>query len=189
MIGQLTGAVASEDADGSLVLDVGGVGYDLLAPLGMLGRARANASGERPLSTAIGLAPRRLGKADLALPKADLARADKLRTGLDLGDWSIDQLARVALMAASHKGDDAGFAARFDNFCTTAEINELIALWSSYGALQDETAARSEPAPLGGMAPRPGRQEQASEAINAACRFTPAPISSNRARVRPCAPE
>ena len=88
----------------------------------------ANASTERPLTVAIGLAPRRLGKADLSLPKADLARADKLRSGLDLSDWSIDQLARVALMAASHRGDDASFAARFDSFCTTAEINELIAL-------------------------------------------------------------
>jgi hypothetical protein len=88
----------------------------------------ANASTERPLSVAIGLVPRRLGKADLALPKADLARADTLRAGLDLGDWSIDQLARVALMAASHRGDDPAFAARFDSFCTTAEINELIAL-------------------------------------------------------------
>ncbi len=53
----------------------------------------AKASNERPLSVAIGLAPRRLGKADLALPAAD-----------------------------------ADFAARFDSFCTTAEINELIAL-------------------------------------------------------------
>jgi hypothetical protein len=91
-------------------------------------REVANASTERPLSVAIGLAPRRLGKADLALPKADLARADTLRAGLDLGDWSIDQLARVALMAASHGGDEPAFAARFDSFCTTAEINELIAL-------------------------------------------------------------
>ena len=88
----------------------------------------ANASNERPLGVAIGLAPRRLGKADLSLPAADLTRAETLRPGLDLGDWSIDQLARVALMAASHRGDDAAFAARFDSFCTTAEINELIAL-------------------------------------------------------------
>jgi hypothetical protein len=88
----------------------------------------AKASNERPLSVAIGLAPRRLGKADLALPAADLARADALRPGLDLSDWSIDQLARVALMAGSHGGNDADFAARFDSFCTTAEINELIAL-------------------------------------------------------------
>jgi holliday junction DNA helicase RuvA len=47
MIGQLTGAVASEEADGSLVLEVGGVGYELLAPLGTLGRARGAGSGER----------------------------------------------------------------------------------------------------------------------------------------------
>jgi len=31
-------------------------------------------------------------------------------------------------MAGSHVGNDADFAARFDSFCTTAEINELIAL-------------------------------------------------------------
>ncbi len=88
----------------------------------------AKSPNERPLSVAIGLAPRRLGKADLALPAADLARAEALRPGLDLGDWSIDQLARVALMAGSHDGNGAAFAARFDGFCTSAEINELIAL-------------------------------------------------------------
>ena len=87
-----------------------------------------HAESERPLGVALGLAPRRLGKADLALPAAELARAETLRPGLDLSDWSIDQLARVALMAASHSGDDAAFASRFDSFCATAEINELIAL-------------------------------------------------------------
>jgi hypothetical protein len=88
----------------------------------------AHATNERALSVAIGLVPRRLGKADLALPAAELAHANALRPGLDLRDWSIDQLARVALMAASHAGDDAAFASRFDGFCSTAEINELIAL-------------------------------------------------------------
>ncbi len=88
----------------------------------------SQASNERALSVAIGLAPRRLGKADLSLPPTDLERAAALRPGLDLSDWSIDQLARVALMAASHRGDDAAFAALFDSFCKTAEINELVAL-------------------------------------------------------------
>ncbi len=83
---------------------------------------------QRTLGVVIGLAPRRLGKADLSLSEAELARAEALRAGLDPSDWSIDQLARIALMAASHAGDDAAFASRFDSFCATAEINELIAL-------------------------------------------------------------
>ena len=86
---------------------------------------RAN---ERALGVAIGLAPRRLGKADLSLSEAELARAEVLRPGLDPSEWSIDQLARIALMTASHTGDEAAFASRFDSFCATAEINELIAL-------------------------------------------------------------
>ena len=87
-----------------------------------------HAESDRALGTAIGLAPRKLGRADLALTPADAARAAALRPGFDPRDWSVDQFARVALMAASHDGDDAAFAARFDAFCATAEVNELIAL-------------------------------------------------------------
>ena len=87
-----------------------------------------HASNERPLGTAIGLAPRRLGKADLALTDDDRQRAAALRPGFDPSDWSVDQVARVAFMIASHDGDDAAFAARFDSFCSSAALNELIAL-------------------------------------------------------------
>ena len=45
MIGRLTGKVIAQEADGSIVLDVGGVGYELAAPLGTLGRARSDESG------------------------------------------------------------------------------------------------------------------------------------------------
>jgi hypothetical protein len=80
------------------------------------------------LATAIGLAPRRLGKADLALTEDDRARATTLRKNLDPSEWSVDQAARIAFMAASHVGDDATFVASFDSFCSTAGLNELIAL-------------------------------------------------------------
>jgi hypothetical protein len=88
----------------------------------------AQASTDAVLATNIGLAPRRLGKADLSLTADDRALATALRPGLDPGEWSVDQLARIAFMAASHTGDDVAFALRLDAFCTTAEVNELIAL-------------------------------------------------------------
>ncbi len=90
-------------------------------------RIRHESGGDK-LAMAIGLAPRRLGKADLPLTPDDKARAMALRPGLDPSEWSIDQAARIAFMVASYAGDDAAFAAAFDGFCSTAGLNELIAL-------------------------------------------------------------
>jgi Holliday junction DNA helicase RuvA len=45
MIGRLTGRVVAQEADGGVVLDVGGVGYELAVPLGTLGRAAPDDSG------------------------------------------------------------------------------------------------------------------------------------------------
>ena len=43
MIGRLTGVVVSQAGDGSIVIDVHGVGYELLVPLGTVGRLPAAA--------------------------------------------------------------------------------------------------------------------------------------------------
>jgi len=45
MIGRLTGRVVSSDGDSAVVVDVGGVGYEVAVPLGTLGRARADEAG------------------------------------------------------------------------------------------------------------------------------------------------
>ena len=45
MIGRLKGIVASESPDGALVIDVNGVGYEVLSPLGTLGRAPRDPDG------------------------------------------------------------------------------------------------------------------------------------------------
>jgi holliday junction DNA helicase RuvA len=39
VIGRLTGRLADSEPDGTVVLDVGGVGYEVVTPLGALGRA------------------------------------------------------------------------------------------------------------------------------------------------------
>jgi Holliday junction DNA helicase RuvA len=51
VIGRLTGTVVGEEPDGRLVVDVGGVGYDVRAPLGTLGRAAEVAEGRIRLFT------------------------------------------------------------------------------------------------------------------------------------------
>jgi hypothetical protein len=127
-----SGHVAPADCDGFLVLADAWIARVASTSAvtwfrGAIENVRA-ASGGNVLAVAIGLAPRRVGKADLLLTADDTAQASALRKGLDPRDWSVDQLARIALMLASHGGDDAAFAAQFDAFCGTAEINELIAL-------------------------------------------------------------
>jgi Holliday junction DNA helicase RuvA len=45
MIGRLTGRVIAQEADGAAVVDVGGVGYELIIPLGTVGRAEETGDG------------------------------------------------------------------------------------------------------------------------------------------------
>jgi Holliday junction DNA helicase RuvA len=51
VIGRLTGKVVAEEPDGGLVVDVGGVGYEVRAPLGTLGRAAPGQDGRVRLFT------------------------------------------------------------------------------------------------------------------------------------------
>lgn len=51
MIGRLIGRIVGEEPDGSIVLDVGGVGYDVRAPLGTSGRAVPSGDGSVTLHT------------------------------------------------------------------------------------------------------------------------------------------
>jgi hypothetical protein len=87
-------------------------------------------TGERPLqlSVAIGLAPRKVGKADLDLTEAEMEAGRAVRPGLDATGWSVDQAARILLALASYRGDGAAFAATLDRILSAAEIGEQIAL-------------------------------------------------------------
>src|ERR1051325_6095709 len=51
VIGRLTGRIVGEEPDGSIVLDVAGVGYDVRAPLGTSGRAAPASDGSITLHT------------------------------------------------------------------------------------------------------------------------------------------
>lgn len=81
------------------------------------------------LATAIGLAPRWLGKSPLDLSAAEREAGRRLVAGLDTAGWSIDQAARMLFVLASFDGDEKAFAARLEALLRSGEIGEHIALY------------------------------------------------------------
>jgi hypothetical protein len=96
---------------------------------GLTLRKIASAGDARTLAAAMGLAPRRLGKADLHPDAPQRQALEEARPGFDATDLSLDQLARIGfVLAASHRPEE-GFALLFDDICRTAEVGELIAAY------------------------------------------------------------
>jgi len=89
--------------------------------------ALARGAPRRDLYIFLGLAPRRLGKADLILSEADCAAAEAARSGWRVTGWSIDGAARV--LALLVHGDNQTFAERFKDLRRTADAGELVALY------------------------------------------------------------
>ncbi len=88
----------------------------------------AEAPSEHSLQIALGMAPRRLGKDDLALSESDLAAAETARPGWDPRGWSVDEAARILVLTEAG-GRGAAFAKRFTALCRTADAGEAIALY------------------------------------------------------------
>ena len=83
---------------------------------------------DRDLYLALGLVPRRLGKADLELGDRDLEDAGQARAGWDPRGWSVDQAARILILLHAGGGGER-FAQRFVQLCRTADVAEAIAFY------------------------------------------------------------
>jgi hypothetical protein len=88
------------------------------------------------LHLAMGLCPRQLGPAALALTAAELSAAEATLPGWQPRGWSLADAARIALLArVSHVAPAnpppvaSPFAARFRTLCATADVAELTALY------------------------------------------------------------
>jgi hypothetical protein len=97
---------------------------------------------ERDLHVFLGLAPRRLGKRDLALTDADRAAAQAARPGWRLDGWSLDGAARVLALLV-HRAERP-FAERFADLRRTADAAELIALYRGLPLYPDPAALSFE---------------------------------------------
>jgi hypothetical protein len=78
------------------------------------------------LAIALGMAPRKLGKADLALGGDDYAAADRAVPGWDPHGWSVVDAARSLFLLSMPA---TGFSARFRSLCRTADVAELVSLY------------------------------------------------------------
>ena len=92
-------------------------------------RLEALAAGapERDLHVVLGMAPRRLGKADLTPSEAERAAAEAARPGWRIDDWSVDGALRV--LALLVHGAQRPFADRFEDLRRTADAAEAIAFY------------------------------------------------------------
>jgi len=98
---------------------------------------------DEALDIALGMIPRRLGKAELALADADLAAAGKAVPGWDPRGWGVAEAARI-LVLASLPAAGKPFAARFRALCRTADVAELVTLYRGLPLYPDPAALEEQ---------------------------------------------
>jgi len=92
-----------------------------------LAGAPGQPAAERDLHIFLGFAPRRLGKADMALSHDDCAAADAAHPGWRPQTWSLDGAARVLALVVFRGA--RSFAETFKDLRRTADAAEMIALY------------------------------------------------------------
>ena len=83
---------------------------------------------DRDLYLAISLIPRNIGKDDLILTTKDLKVAHQARHGWIPRGWSLDQVARIALLMSA-TGVKKPFVERLDQLCNSADVRELVTFY------------------------------------------------------------
>jgi hypothetical protein len=105
--------------------------------------ALAKDSSDAALEIALGMAPRKLGKAQLALSDPDLAAADQAIAGWDPRGWSVTDAARILLLSGLPSGSKP-FAERFRALCRTADVAELTTLYRGLPLYPDPAALEEQ---------------------------------------------
>jgi holliday junction DNA helicase RuvA len=153
LIGRLTGRVVEDAADGSILIDVGGVGYEVLAPLGTLGRAAVDSAG------AVTLFIHTHVREDALLLYGFATREDRSAFRTLIAISNIGPKIGVGILSAVTAGELATLIAR-------GEANKLTAI----PGVGKKTAERLvlelkdkliAPPPLVGVAPPPAAGEPA----------------------------
>jgi hypothetical protein len=95
------------------------------------------------LEIALGMIPRRLGKAELALTEADLAAAGATLSGWDPRSWGVTDAARILVLSGLPAAGKP-FAERFRALCRTADVAELVTLYRGLPLYPDPAALEEQ---------------------------------------------
>jgi hypothetical protein len=93
--------------------------------------AKLEAFAKKDFFLAFSVAPRLVGRDTLAPTLAELDQADRLRPGFHPGQWGLAQTVRARLLLAMPTTSQAEYVALLDQLFTTAEVNELVALYAA----------------------------------------------------------
>ena len=84
---------------------------------------------DRALHITLGLAPRRVGKLDLALDAKDFAAIEMARSGWNPRWWSVADAARILVLLETAEAGNEDFSDRFVDLCCNADMGELISFY------------------------------------------------------------
>lgn len=104
----------------------------------------STANSDRDLHITLGMIPRKLGRADLALSTDELQEADSCVDGWDPSQWSIDTAARVLVLCQLAEDKPDQFGATIKDLCRTADVAESIALYAGFSVFDHYPALDSQ---------------------------------------------
>jgi hypothetical protein len=94
-------------------------------------------------NVAFSATPRKTGKQPVTVTPAQAAAIEGIRPGLTIGHWTIDRLSRVWLILNLDASSPASYIQTIENLFPTAEMGELVALYSALPVLAYPEAWRA----------------------------------------------
>lgn len=83
------------------------------------------------LNIAFALVPRKTGRQLIKLSQKDQERLKEIHPDFLINDWTVDRLCRVWLLLQINSSDKEAYFAKIENLLKSAEMNELVALYSA----------------------------------------------------------
>jgi hypothetical protein len=77
------------------------------------------------------LVPRKTGKAILQISESEARQLDAIIPGFSLSGWSVDMLGRAYLLLELDETNTEEYFRKIENLFLSAEVNELVALYSA----------------------------------------------------------